>query len=787
MSNAPASLPSASGATSPFSQFPTDLEFDESEFDPSRLPSFSSTPPWPTDRFALPDPDTTLQPEDVQRQSILDPEAHQPVRDSLEQDLRVIERLEQSLPQLAAISNRIVSATMSRYEPPVRGDRRAPQFDGSEPLELERFFEDVDFIASQATWDATVTIRRGYKYYAKADVSDLWDTIDVKDDVNKFKTEVRALYPSLKKGQRFAKAEVFKFIETWAEKEIKNRDSLAEYNRESLKRLSYLKKSGEIDDRVARDWYLAGVHKTLRDEIIKRQEAQGNEHPYPSSDVYAEALKILTKESPVLWDRIDRGASSGVPPGGSISVKQEETDLSKVLDTLKSFQIQIDTLSRSAAPRSAFTRAPMASPRPIGCNFCSDPHHFIRACPKVLEYLQAGKCARGHDGRITLPNGSYVPNSTPGRNLMERIDNCRASNTSANVHAVNIIEEAQTASDTADTAMAFMHETADDTDNELGLEIERMEILLGEVKKKANAGRRMKFDGVEIPVKVGPPGRAAQRAPLSRTNDPKPAPRPKPLPPNNDITKKTSPQPQYKYVVPIEDSQDAANVLSRTLDSNITITQRELLSIAPDVRKQLKELTTAKRQNMADVNLVEYESSVSDTGGYEEDTSDAALVALGTSAMTAEATLPLRTVNALVEDTLEVECVLDQGAVVCLMREDLWEKLRVPLSPDKNMTLETANTAKSATLGLIPNTKFTIAAIDVMLQVQVVRQAPFQVLLGRPFFAVTECETKDFVSGDQHITLTDPHDKSRQCKVATGIRNVTREIATQGFRETSRN
>ena len=783
MSNAPVSLPSASGATSPYSQFPTDFEFDGSEFDPSRLPSFSSTPPLLSSSLAFPDPDTTLQPENHPPQSILDPEVQRPIQENLQRDLQVIQRLENSLPQLAQIANRIVSATMTPYEPPVRGDRKAPQFDGSEPLELERFFEDVDFIATLATWGPTATIRRGYKYYAKADVADLWDTIETVDDVAKFKEEVRALYPSLKEGQRFAKSEVYKFIEKWAEKEIKDRDVLAEYNRDCLKRLAYLKKSQTISDRDAKDWYLAGIHKNLRDEIVRRQEAQGIEHPYPHSDVYSVALKILTKESPVLWER---GIATGASPGGSASVKQEEADMTKVLDTLKSFQVQIDTLSRSAAPRPSFTRAPMPAARGFGCNFCGDPHHFIRVCPKVNEYIQAGKCARNAEGRLVLPNGWFVPNSIPGRNLMERIDNYHAANPPANVHSVNIIEEAPSVSDTTDAATALMHDEVDESDDELNQEIEQLEILLGEVKKKANAGRRTKFDGVVIPTKTGPP-RAAQRAPPSKTIEPKPAPKTKPLPPNNDITKKNPPQPQYKYVVPIEDTKAVSNVLTRTLDSNITISQRELLSIAPEVRKQLKELTTAKRYATADVNLVESELSASDSDGYEDEASDPALLALGTSSTTAEATLPLRTVNALVEDTLEVECVLDQGAVVCLMREDLWEKLRVPLSPDKNMTLETADTAKSSTLGLIPNAKFTIANIDVILQVQVVRQAPFQVLLGRPFFAVTECETKDFVSGDQYVTLTDPTDRSRQCKVATGIRNVTREVSTQGFRKTSRN
>ncbi|KAL5521807.1 hypothetical protein ACEPAF_2555 [Sanghuangporus sanghuang] len=149
--------------------------------------------------------------------------------------------------------------------------------------------------------------------------------------------------------------------------------------------------------------------------------------------------------------------------------------------------------------------------------------------------------------------------------------------------------------------------------------------------------------------------------------------------------------------------------------------------------------------------------------------------------------MPLRTVSALIEDTLEVECVLDQGAVVCLLREDVWEKLQIPLSPDKGMILETADAARSSTIGMISNAKFTIAGIDVSLQVQVVPNAPFQALLGRPFFAITECETKDYTSGDQHITLTDPNDRRKQSKVATGIRTIARGPLPKGFPQASRN
>ncbi len=71
--------------------------------------------------------------------------------------------------------------------------------------------------------------------------------------------------------------------------------------------------------------------------------------------------------------------------------------------------------------------------------------------------------------------------------------------------------------------------------------------------------------------------------------------------------------------------------------------------------------------------------------------------------------------------------------------------------------MESANETKSTTLGLLENLKVTFGTIDIYLQVQVVEKAPFDVLLGRPFFAHTSCKTQDYRNGDQHITIRDPN------------------------------
>jgi hypothetical protein len=53
--------------------------------------------------------------------------------------------------------------------------------------------------------------------------------------------------------------------------------------------------------------------------------------------------------------------------------------------------------------------------------------------------------------------------------------------------------------------------------------------------------------------------------------------------------------PQYRYSTPVEDPAITCKVVNRALDVPVSITQRKLLSISPEARKQYKELTTTQR------------------------------------------------------------------------------------------------------------------------------------------------------------------------------------------------
>ena len=58
-------------------------------------------------------------------------------------------------------------------------------------------------------------------------------------------------------------------------------------------------------------------------------------------------------------------------------------------------------------------------------------------------------------------------------------------------------------------------------------------------------------------------------------------------------------------------------------------------------------------------------------------------------------------------------------------------------------------------MGLLENLQVTIGLVELCLQVQVMKDAPYDMLLGRPFYSLAECVTKDFSSGEQYLTMRD--------------------------------
>ena len=62
------------------------------------------------------------------------------------------------------------------------------------------------------------------------------------------------------------------------------------------------------------------------------------------------------------------------------------------------------------------------------CNFCGVPSHFIRECEVVGEAIRFRKCKRSPEGKVVLPTGAHVPRSITGAWLRNCVDKWHRQN-----------------------------------------------------------------------------------------------------------------------------------------------------------------------------------------------------------------------------------------------------------------------------------------------------------------------------------------------------------------------
>ena len=217
--------------------------------------------------------------------------------------------------------------------------------------------------------------------------------------------------------------------------------------------------------------------------------------------------------------------------------------------------------------------------------------------------------------------------------------------------------------------------------------------------------------------------------------------------------------PQYRYTSKMTAEGDplkrADELVGRMLDGQAGVTWGELGEVSMEFRKAMTERSKVHPVPLG-VNLAE-------GGGPTVAATLAAIQKRGSrQGYSCWDNLMLRAVKPTVNGFDGYECVLDSGSQMIVVRKDVWEKVGGTLLPEEGIILETANRATVQTVGKANGLLFSFdSEVEVRLNVQVVEEAPFDVLLGRPFFAATSCVTKDHEDGKVEITLTDPSSKKK--------------------------
>ena len=297
------------------------------------------------------------------------------------------------------------------------------------------------------------------------------------------------------------------------------------------------------------------------------------------------------------------------------------------------------------------------------------------------------------------------------------------------------------------------------------------------------------------------------------------------------------PESAYRTLPSIYDSKVAVDVYKRTLETPITLTYNELLSLSPEVRSQIREATTARRATKDQSSSNENQSTTQgvQTGqpsfvhgepmdvdrryleeAMEEDLKyvyDDEIPAVGQSFMMPIVSNPvslprtgfrtvaaasehgqrkhivvedpfeqyyrnlgpgedpdkvhltvalessaLRSIIPLVDNKAKVESILDPGCQIVAMSEEVCHELALAYNPAIKIYMQSANGTVDESLGLAQNVPFLIEdTIVLYMQVHVIRNPAYDILLGRPFDILTESVVRNFRNEDQTITITDPN------------------------------
>ena len=396
-----------------------------------------------------------------------------------------------------------------------------------------------------------------------------------------------------------------------------------------------------------------------------------------------------------------------------------------------------------------FTRAKLYSGTQSG--------HMVRSCPSAIDYVNAGRAAV-KNGRLHLSNGQPIPNDGSGHGLKHGIDTWLAANPvppsdahptqvpSASIipfqrdpppHAALSFEAIR-----SEVHMAQITNTADpktpEGNNQDDLDSEAYDLF--EVLATERAERRKRD---LKPQKSHDTPSSSPPVPTSSV----PAP---PQPP----TSSARPPPQYRYQSNAEDQTLTTQLFNLLLDGKLAqTTPAHILAASAPIRKDLADKLRTRRV---------------ETGAFEQ------FLTQSTPAPEPEYSIPLQEIDVLVGGRTTEAGVIDPGSQIVAIRKDLADEVAAHVNPGVRLQMEGANGATNWTLGCAEHLTMQIGDVPFTLHAHVVENAPFRLLLGRPFQRLLLCNLEDKPDGRVDLTVRDPRDRDRKVSIPSRERRALR-------------
>ena len=126
----------------------------------------------------------------------------------------------------------------------------------------------------------------------------------------------------------------------------------------------------------------------------------------------------------------------------------------------------------------------------------------------------------------------------------------------------------------------------------------------------------------------------------------------------------------------------------------------------------------------------------------------------------------LQAIYPTINESGSMECILDSGSQIVSMSLEAAKILGLVWDPSIKIFMESANKSMEESVGLARNVQFKWGTMTVYLQVHIIRNPAYKVLLGRPFDLLTRSRIENSADGSQIITITDPN-TGKKCAMPT--------------------
>jgi hypothetical protein len=247
--------------------------------------------------------------------------------------------------------------------------------------------------------------------------------------------------------------------------------------------------------------------------------------------------------------------------------------------------------------------------------------------------------------------------------------------------------------------------------------------------------------------------------------------------------------PTYKSRAPVEIGLDIEGLVETVLDLEISIPLRNLAGVSNAVQKEIrKQVTKTKLPTGSEkqVNLLVEETEESlikvetlPSEPYEAITESSDEIPEGhivaadpvmqyllenkdsnpNDLIVAKPSETLRAIYTFINRVGQEECLLDDGSMIVSMAKEVAVQLGLNWDPDIQINMESASNHVEKTLGLARNVCFSVGGLSFYLQVHVLENPPYRVLLGRPFSSLSSSTVITKPDGASEIHLTDPNTK----------------------------